>query len=298
MEWDLERIRAGSGGVRAVEKYPLARHTTIGIGGEADIAFFPKNAEELVRVLCAAEEEGAPCVVLGNGSNILVADAGVRGVVVWAGGVCAVRRKEMTLEAECGVTVPALLRAALESGLGGLHFLAGIPASVGGAVYMNAGAQGRFIGGSVRRVTVLEDGRLRTWERADCRFSYKHTAFMDRNCVIVSAELAVFPCDRQAERRRIAEVLSVRRRLPVGRSMGCVFQNPPGTTAGRLIEEAGLKGCRCGDAYVSGRHANFIINGGRASADDVRCLIERIRQEVLRRTGIRLEEEIRYIGEF
>lgn len=298
MEWDLERVRTGSGGVRAVEKYPLARHTTIGIGGEADIAFFPKNAEELVRVLRAAEKEGVPCAVLGNGSNILISDAGVRGAVIWTGGACAVQRNETALVAECGATVPALLKTALESGLGGLSYLAGIPASVGGAVYMNAGAQGHFIGGSVRRVTVFEGGQLCAYERGDCRFSYKHTAFMERKCTIVAAELAVFPCDRQQERLRIAEVLAARRRLPAGRSMGCVFQNPPGTTAGRLIEEAGLKGICCGDAYVSGRHANFIINGGRASAADVRCLIERIRREVLQRTGVRLEEEIRYIGEF
>ena len=291
------RLRALLEDVPAAEDVPLAAHTTMGVGGAARIALFPRTEGQLCRVLRVLQEEGVPFALLGRGSNVLVSDKGVR-VAVFTAEVNGLSRTPRGVRAGCGASLSALLRFALGQGLGGNAYLAGIPASVGGAVFMNAGARGRYIGPHVLQAEVWQGGKACVWDNERCRFAYKHTAFMESGAAVLAAEIAFFPADPAEERAHIAAALAARGGLPKGRSMGCVFRNPPEGPAGAFIEAAGLKGARCGGASVSVRHANFILNEGGATAEDVRTLIGRVQGEVLRRTGIALQEEIRYIGEF
>lgn len=273
-------------------------YTTLGVGGGAPLALFPRCAEELSALVCFLQSERLPYRVVGNGSNILAADAGFRGAVVAASRMRGIRCQGELAEAECGVSVSALLRVCAEHGLGGIGFMAGIPAAVGGAVYMNAGAQGRCIAECIESVRIAEGGRVFELKAGECGFSYKHSAFMESGSCILSAKFRLQKGAVQSILSDIRAALRRREGLPRGKSCGCVFKNGSGYTAGELIERAGMKGAACGGAFVSGAHANFIINGGRASAADCLALIGRIRAAVAASSRILLQEEICYIGDF
>lgn len=281
-----------------VSPFSFCRNTTICAGGDAPYAFYPRSAEEFCAAVRILRESACPFAVLGRASNVLASDGGFDGIVLKTDNMVALQKTEGGIFAECGVSVSALLAFAAKNGCGGLHFLAGIPASVGGAVFMNAGAGGAFIGGRIHSVTALCGGETIVLPAAACGFSYKHSLFMDRPYYILGAQLSTERADRASVLRQAAAVLRQRRRLPRGKSMGCVFKNPEGASAGALIERAGLKGLRIGGAYVSCEHANFILNRGDATAAQIRRLIETVRDRVYAESGVRLEEEIRYIGEF
>lgn len=278
--------------------FVFAKHTTVGIGGRAALAAFPASSKALGDLAVFLQRRAIPFAVLGAGSNILVSDGGFDGVVVCTYKAVAVRAEGDRIFCESGCRIRRLISVSRDAGVGGFSFLEGIPATVGGAVFMNAGAGGRYICAVVRSVTVAECGDIITFSNAECGFAYKKTRFQRSDAVILKAELQGMyqPAELIGEERE--RVRLARSGLPRERSLGCIFKNPPGFYAGRLIEECGLKGRSCGGAAVSERHANFIVNRGGAIADDFRRLIFLVKTEVLQRTGILLEEEIRYIGEF
>ncbi len=292
------RLAEAAKGCLAERDFSFARHTTVGIGGRAPLCLYPQTAEGAACAVRACLRLGVPFFPLGAGANVLAADGGFDGAVLSTEKLRALFAEGETVVAESGVRTGALLSFLTARGQGGFACMAGIPASVGGAVYMNAGtARGHFGDGVLSVAGIGADGRYFERNGKECAFAYKHTAFMDEGGLILSVRLRAPRCGREEAAREIAASLAARAGLPRGKSMGCVFKNPPGVSAGALIEAAGMKGAREGDAFVSARHANFIVNGGHASAREVRALIGRVRGAVLRAAGVRLEEEIVYIGE-
>lgn len=293
----IDALLAEFSGMPFAAPFSFRRNTTVGIGGDAPLALYPENADRLVSVLSLLRAKGIRYTVLGRGSNVLASDAGFDGVVVNTTRANAVRTRGSVLTAECGAGVEKVLALAKRNGLGGISFLCGIPATIGGAVFMNAGVRSGYIGERVVSAEVFGADGIQTYTAKDCGFSYKHTRFMEEDCAILSVKLRlerVPACVLDAE---YAAVKAARAHLPKGKSMGCVFKNPAGCSAGELIDRVGLKGERCGDARISQEHANFIINDGAASSADVEKLIERMRRAVFNETGIELSEEIRHIGE-
>lgn len=272
--------------------FSFARHTTIGTGGIAAAAVFPRSGHELAELLTWLQEEDIPHCLLGAGANVLAADAPFQGVVIKFSRMMDIALlSDGNILAQAGVTGGALLRFAAGRGRGGLEMLSGIPMTVGGAVAMNAGVSEGHIGDFVVRVTAVCNGKLTELNEQECRFSQKDSIFLRKKCAVVSVMLRTRACYSDEIARRRCYFLKKREHLPKGRSMGCVFVNPPEGSAGALIEACGLKGMRVGDAYVSLQHANFIINEGRSSRD-IDCLIRLVSERVKRRTGIRLREEI------
>ncbi len=284
--------------VRAGE--PLALHTTLRVGGPADVYVEPACEEDLSAVLLFCREHHLPWLVIGRGSNLLVKDGGVRGVVICLAGA-AFSRIELAghrLVCGAGAKLRAVSDAATTHGLSGFEFMDGIPGSVGGALRMNAGAMGAWTLDVVERVRCMgRDGIAREVTRAELIGEYRGCAFFDEHIALS----AVF-CGQRADPAQIAERVSLfrQKRLqtqPVGPSAGCVFKNPHCIPAGRLIDELGLKCTRIGGAYVSDKHANFILTDQGATATDVLRLIELIRERVRSERGIELEPEVRVVGE-
>ena len=280
---------------------PLANHTSFRIGGPAEWFAEPSTLDELLTILQDAARVGLPVSVVGGGTNTLAADRGIRGLTVHLGrGFRTIQDlshpDDPVARVSCGgaLLTPRLVFLATKHGWGELETLAGLPGQLGGAVAMNAQGIGRFI----QQVTLVSyDGTVRQLAREALRFSYRYTALEPG---IITDVVLQFPKVSPAEAyERIRQVLQHRNttqevRLP---SAGCAFKNPPGTGAGRLIDQAGLKGARIGDAQVSFRHANFIVNLGRATCDDVLSLMEHVQRRVDRAFHVQLEPEVRLIGE-
>jgi UDP-N-acetylmuramate dehydrogenase len=303
----LEALAARIGTAASLApRHSLRRYTTFQIGGEADLFFEPASIESLAEVLAAAHEIGVPVTCLGGGSNVLVSDAGIRGLVVRLGKAFAYIRE--TGEDDAGVSFEVgaatrFIRLAKETasrGLAGLEFGSGIPGSVGGAAQMNAGAFGGEISNTMTAMTMVTlDGEIVEKPREQLEFSYRKLAF-DRPAVIASLRFRLLRSSVGRLQQVVARVQEKRRRnQPAGYpNAGSIFKNPPGEYAGRLIEKAGLKGTTKGGAQVSQEHANFIINLGAATASDVRGLMGLVQEEVWRKCGVWLEPEVRLIGEF
>lgn len=276
----------------------LAGRTTWRVGGPADLLYVPPTVAGLAAFLSAHRDR--PLLWLGLGSNTLVRDGGFRGAtIVTAGGLGGLVLAGATVRAEAGVPLAKLARFCAQSSLAGLEFLAGIPGTVGGALAMNAGAGGHEIWEYVAAVeTIDRHGRVETRARADFEIGYRH-ATSSREEWFVSASFALAPGDVEAGLARIREHRAMRHRTqPVhSANAGSVFRNPPGAQAGRLIEDAGLKGLREGGALVSPRHANFIINDGTACAADIEGLIGRVQALVQERTGVLLSPEVKIVGD-
>jgi len=280
---------------------PLANYTSFRIGGPAEWFAEPSTVDELVGLLNEARHLAIPVTVMGGGTNCLVADRGVRGLVIRLGR--AFRTVETLAHAEdgytqvhCGASVitQRLVNLAGQHGWGGLDILAGLPGQVGGAVMMNAQNIGQF----VDQVRVASfNGAKHVLTREQLRFSYRYTA-MDPGIVtdVIFRFAQVTPADAADQIRRTLAYRNDTQDLKLP-SAGCAFKNPPGQSAGRMIDQAGLKGARIGDAQVSRRHANFIVNIGQATCDDVLSLMEHIQRRVLGRFGLRLEPEVRLMGE-
>ena len=294
----MPRGKAGRAGVLR-RREPLARHTAWGIGGIADRYFEPAGVNELAAFLADLPED-EPLLWIGLGSNLLVRDGGVRGTVISTVRLRAVERLgPATLHVEAGAACPRVARLAARHRLTGCEFLAGIPGSMGGALAMNAGAFGTETWPAVREVETIDVNGERRWRPAsDYRHGYRT---VDGPCGewFVSCRIVLDPDTEGRAGARIRQLLRQRAAMqPTGaRSCGSVFRNPPGDYAGRLIEASGLKGRRVGGAVISGKHANFIINDTGARAADVEALIGEVVAEVERRQGVRLEPEVRIIGE-
>ncbi len=273
---------------------PLAPYTTFRIGGPADIFIIAEDQNDIPLVLKTAQEFNLPVFVLGGGSNLLVADEGIRGIVLTLGKKFQfIKIQDAELEVGAAVRLPTLIETCVEHSLAGIEFLAGIPARLGGAIKSNAGAFGSSLGDVVRSVFgFLATGRPGIFSRAELEFSY-HVSRLPPGFIITSAILELRPEEKTAIEKKVAEVRNRRKKTqPDQPSAGCIFKNPPGEHTGRLIDKIGLKGKTVGDAMVSERHANFIVNRGTARASDVLQLINEIKQQVEHETGFKLEEEI------
>ena len=279
----------------------LSSFTTYRIGGPADAICFVPDAETLRILLQFLDREGIADYVIGRGSKLLVSDEGVRGCVILLRGDLATVSGDIThhgqLKAGGGLDLAELLNFCKQNGMAGLEFLSGIPGTLGGAIVMNAGAWGRFIGDQVREVLFMEHGG--TWRKlsaAELKFGYRYAA-IPQGAIVVEVVLETNPDNPEKIGEQIKEILLKRKaKQPLEQpSAGSVFKNPPGLYAGQLIEAAGLKGSRIGDALVSPRHANFIVNAGQATAKDVLALIALIQERVWAAHEVRLEQEIKVI---
>ncbi|MEW5761644.1 MAG: UDP-N-acetylmuramate dehydrogenase [Bacillota bacterium] len=293
---DLRRLLAGE--VRPDE--PLSRHTTWRVGGPAEVFVLPAGPRDVAAVVRYTAPRGIPLTVLGNGSNVLVGDRGVRGVVLRIGaGLAEVEVGEGRIRAQAGASLCRVAGMALAAGLGGLEFVWGIPATVGGAIAMNAGANGRAMADIVTRVlAVAPNGEQVTLAREDLAFGYRTSVFHAGHFIAVETDLALVPEERGHIHRRMKACLAHRKATqPLEYpSAGSVFKNPGEEAAGRLIELAGGKGLTIGRAQVSAKHANFIVNLGGATAADIYELINRVRELVYVETGVALELEVKVLG--
>lgn len=300
----------------ARENVVLRDFTTMGVGGVADLFYKAKDILSLTKAVSLAIENHVPFLVLGNGSNVIISDSGYPGLVIINQSSNIVRVPETSqLIVDSGVTLGHLISEVTNQELTGLEFLAGIPGTVGGAVWGNAGMRGLAIGQFVKEVTLLHPpkGKLgqpqiirhkAEWMEFDYRTSKLKKEFAGKlleieRPVILTVRLGLAPAKKEDIIKRINENIESRRHLPRGKSAGCIFKNPertPEKSAGALIEKARLKKLRVGDAFVSPLHANFIINKNRATAAEIRELIEQVRKRVNEKFGIQLEEEVEYIG--
>jgi len=287
-----------SGPVRRNE--PMARHTTYRIGGPAALFVVCDTLADLSRCIEVLSDEDVEWTVLGKGSNVLVSDAGYDGAVIVLGKEFKRHRtEEDRVRSGAGVTLAALVQDAYSRGLSGLEFAVGIPGTVGGALAMNAGSRDEWIDRLVESVTLYVPGHgLSVVRGPEVEWGYRTSGLPARG-VIIECSLALEAGERDRIRRTMdARFLSRKSSQPIGMpSAGSVFVNPEGESAGRLIEECGLKGARVGGAQVSEVHANFIVNAGGARARDVLDLVEMVRGAVMERHGIRLETEIRFLGQ-
>jgi UDP-N-acetylmuramate dehydrogenase len=271
------------------------------IGGPADLLIVPRNLGELQAVVEVLFGERLRPVVLGQGSNVLIGDRGIRGMVIKLGkGVDHVQIDDTLVKAEAGAGLPALALQTAKAGLAGLEFAAGIPGSVGGAVVMNAGAHGHAMADVVQAVDVLTPEGPRRLDGPALKFTYRASAVQAQPWIVARATLRLRREDPASVRTRLETWLAQRGATqPIGPpSSGCIFRNPPGDHAGRLIDQSGMKGEAVGGARVSSLHANYIINEGGAQAADVVALADKVRQRVAERTGITLEMEVKLLGEF
>jgi UDP-N-acetylmuramate dehydrogenase len=279
----------------------MQQFTTWHIGGPADLLLIPKVVEDVILATEFARRHRLPLTVIGNGSNLLVQDAGIRGLVLKiGGGLQDVQIRDNEITAGAGVSLPALARTAGRSGLSGLEFAGGIPASLGGSLIMNAGAFEQSIGSGIRSVETIDfNGVRRVWRASELVFDYRQSTLQSEELIILNARLELQKAERQKVLERLESYVAYRgSHHPLDRpSAGSVFRNPPGQVAGQLIEMAGLRGFKVGDAQVSIKHANFIVNLGNATAAQVRELMEIIRDRVRSRFGIDLIAEVRVIGE-
>lgn len=290
-----------SGGIFLDE--PLAGHTSLKVGGKADVFISPGNIEELGRIIAYLGGRKIPFIPLGNGTNILIKDKGYRGAVISLAGLRGIRRQDAAadvfLQAGAGVSLGDLVGFSLEAGLEGMEFCAGIPGSIGGAAMMNAGAYGREMKDCVRAIGVIgADGQVSTLSRDGLIFRYRGLE-LPPGSIIGEVTLVLKRGQKDQIKSKIEAILAKRReRHPLDYpSAGSIFKNPPGRAAGRIIEDLGLKGRRMGEAQVSHRHGNFIVNLGGAKASDILGLIELIKDAAWVRLGIRLETEVRIAGE-
>ena len=304
---DALALDLGPGALELRLDEPMSKHTTLRLGGPADLWARPADAAALAALLAACQRIGAPLICVGGGSNLLVRDGGIRGVVVNLGRMTAVRRPEpegTIVEVESGATTGRLLLAATQWELGGLEFLGGVPGSVGGGLIMNAGT---YLGEFTRVVTEVRslrrDGGLVTRAHEACGFRYR-ASDLPPDEVAFAATLQLWPRPRAEIEAEVAGLRQRRKeREPAGvDNNGSTFKNPPGEFAGRLIEATGLKGSRVGAAVVSPVHANWLVieRGGdrpQPRACDLLALIGRVREAVQARHGVELELEVKVVGE-
>ena len=301
-EWRRQLKALASGKVLFDEC--MDRHTSIGVGGRADALAFPESVAELGRIVAFLRAEGISVFFVGNGTNLIVRDDGFRGVIVSTKGLRAVRVEgrgegRAAILAEAGASLAEVVAVTAREALTGMEFCAGIPGSVGGGIRMNAGAYGSELKDVIESVDLLNgEGNIKSCKRQALQFQYRDLALPEGACV-AGGVFVLARGNRDAVEGRIREILRTRSgKHPLQyRNAGSIFKNPKGMPAGRIIDEAGLKGARIGGAQVSEMHGNFIVNLGSATAMDIIGLIEHVQQKVLETKGIALEPEVKIIGE-
>ena len=279
---------------------PMRAHTTFRIGGNARRMARVRSGEELFALLTLVHEEGYPYLLLGNGSNLLVSDAGLDALVIHTGEMQQIEAVgENTLYAQAGVSLARLAVFAMKHSLTGLEFAHGIPGSLGGAVCMNAGAYGGEMSQVLREVTAwLPEKGACTMTLEELALSYRHSYFSDHEGVVLGAKLQLSAGDEAAIRAQMEDLIGRRRdKQPLEYpSAGSTFKRPEGHFAGALIEQCGLKGASVGGAQVSAKHAGFVVNTGNATCEDVLALMRMVQKTVYEQTGVQLEPEVKMIG--
>lgn len=287
---------------RVMTGEPMSRHTTFRVGGPADFFVEPETEEELREVLQLCRKLGEPFYILGNGSNLLVGDKGYRGVMVSLGKPWSkVATEGNILTAGAGALLSAAARHALLHSLTGLEFAAGIPGTVGGAVVMNAGAYGSEMCNVLTCVTVLtKDGRVEDIPVSELKLGYRTSCVPSEEYVVLSAKMKLEPGDKTLIQARMEELAAQRRsKQPLEfPSAGSTFKRPEGYFAGKLIQDAGLRGFSLGGAQVSEKHCGFVINKGDATAADILNLCREVQARVKAQSGVSLEMEVKLLGEF
>lgn len=295
-----EKLLAVSEADQFLWNEPMSRHTTFRVGGPADLMYFPTRPEQLVKALAAAQEAGIPAMVMGNGSNMIVRDGGIRGLVIVLGERYAnVSIEGNVLTAEAGASMAKVAAAAQQASLSGLEFASGIPGTLGGGCAMNAGAYGGQLSDVLIDAQVYLNGEIRTMTKDELQMGYRSTLPLREGGVVLSARFALVKDDAEEIMARMKDLNARRRdKQPLNfPSAGSTFKRPEGYFAGALIEQAGLKGRTVGGAQVSEKHAGFIVNVGGATAADITGLIAVVQDEVRSRFGVELETEVRIIGE-
>lgn len=295
-----QRLRAIVGESNVLVDEPMSRHTTFEVGGPADVFVTPRSFDEVREVLLACDEAGAERFVLGRGSDLLVSDAGYRGVIVsLSEGLTGVSVDGCEVTFQAGVDLREASKTACELGLSGLEFACGIPGSVGGACFMNAGAYGGCVADVLARVRVLTPGdEQRTLGVDELDLGYRQSRVASEGLVVLSATFSLQSGDTEKIRATMDDLMRRREeKQPLElASAGSTFKRPEGYFAGKLIMDAGLMGYRVGGAAVSEKHAGFVVNLGGATAADVHAVIEHVQAEVERQFGVRLEPEVRFLG--
>lgn len=287
---------------RIRQNEPMKNHTTFRVGGPADI-FLTPSAEELPAVLSVCREEQVPVTVIGNGSNLLVGDQGIRGVVICIGsGMRGIRVDGEKIFLEAGVTLAAAAKQAAKAGLTGLEFASGIPGTFGGAVVMNAGAYGGEMKDVIVSVRVIsEDGEILTLSKEELDLSYRHSVIPERGYLVIDGELLL---TREKDPDQITERMEELKKKRIEKqpleypSAGSTFKRPEGYFAGKLIMDAGLRGFSVGGAAVSEKHCGFVINKGNATAADICALMDEVTRIVKEKYAVTLEPEVKKVGEF
>lgn len=288
-------------GCKVLEAEPMHRYTSFKIGGPADLLVEPNSIEALQNILKVISKANVPYFILGKGSNLLVGDLGIRGVVIKLTELNQIVIDGRRISAGAGVTLAKLANAALDAKLTGLEFASGIPGTLGGAVVMNAGAyDGEMKDVITRVIAFTPDGEKKEISNAEAEFSYRHSLFQENGWIVAAAEMELQEGDPTEIRVKMND-LNFRRKdkQPLEYpSAGSTFKRPPGYFAGALIDQSGLRGYSIGDAQVSEKHCGFVINRGHATAEDVLRLIHYVQDQVQEKHGVDLEPEIRLVGEF
>ena len=277
----------------------MKKHTAYGVGGKAKFYTEAKSVHSLNTAFLLCKKHKIPCKIIGNGTNILFSDKGYDGLVISTKGIDEIYIKGNQVRATCGVSLKRLIDYTYSNSLSGVEMLTGIPASIGGAIFMNAGAFKHDISECVIEVESVANGKLVKRYKESCGFGYRKSIFNGNDEIIISASFEFKELDPKVILEKINSVKAVRRTIqPTGRSLGCVFKNPKQYSAGQLIDGLGLKGYRIGGAKISELHGNFIVTDSSASATDVFELVNLIKEKVNKAYNIRLEEEIELVGEF
>ena len=296
----LQEIFAGCTAKPLLAEEPMAKHTSFRIGGPADLMAMPQSEQELQQLLQRAGESKVPVTLIGNGSNLLVRDKGIRGLVIKLGNMLNdVVADGCTLTFGSGVSLAAASRKAAELGLSGMEFAVGIPGSIGGAVYMNAGAYDGQMKDVVTSVTVLDEaGNIRILGRDELDMGYRTSAVAKHNMIVLQVIIELKAGDKEQIKDRMNQLSELRKqKQPLEYpSAGSTFKRPEGYFAGKLIADAGLKGYSIGGAAVSEKHAGFVVNMGGATAKDVVELTDYIKKRIIEQFGVTLELEIKKVG--
>ena len=286
---------------RVLINAPMSEQTTFKIGGPADCLVLPASIKEIKQIIALIKEYDVPYIILGNGSNVLVMDKGIRGIVLkLSNDMSYMRCENESVIAGCGALLADLSNFASLNSLTGLEFAVGIPGSIGGAVYMNAGAYGGEIKNVVKSVTAVSpDGRILKYDNQQSSFGYRQSIFQKNNNVICEIELSLSKGDKDSILSSMNDFTGRReKKQPLEfPSAGSTFKRPAGYYVGTLIEQTGLKGFRVGDAQISTKHAGFVVNIGHATANDVLELISEVQKRIYEEHGVKLYPEVRIIGE-
>ena len=277
----------------------LKKHTTYGIGGPADLMIFPKSKQDLIKVIEIINENKIKLTILGSGSNVLVSDNGIRGAVIsLKNSLKQIEVDENILYAECGTMLGKIVKHAVKNNLIGLENLNGVPGTLGGALIMNAGAWGGEISENLIHVEVINSkSEIQKIQKKDLNFSYRQSSF-NKDDILLSAKFNLKKADKDIIKENFIEAQSGRKKSqPLNkRSAGSLFKNPKNNSAGKLLDEAGLKGFSIGDAKISEKHANFFINDGNATSKDMLMLIKKAHKEVKDKFNVNLSLEVKLMG--